>query len=65
MASVLGSAEPVAAMIFGVIIYKEIPSVISIIGLVIVLVALGVLSLGKDPDAPNALKSHPETQKTS
>ena len=65
MASVLGSAEPVAAMIFGVIIYREIPSVISIIGLVIVLVALGVLSLGKDPDAPNALKSHPETQKTS
>lgn len=48
MASVLGSAEPVAAMVFGIIIYHEIPSVISLTGLVVVLVALSVLSLSKE-----------------
>lgn len=45
MVSVLGSGEPVAAMVFGLIIYHEIPSVISILGLAAVIAALAVLSL--------------------
>lgn len=50
IASVLGSTEPVAAMVFGIIIYHEIPSILSILGLVIVIVSLGVLSLGKQDE---------------
>lgn len=48
MASVLSATEPVAAMVFGIILYHEIPSALSLFGLVVVLIALAVLSLGKD-----------------
>lgn len=46
-ASILASAEPVAAMVFGVIFYKEIPTVLSLIGLVMTLAALAALSFKK------------------
>ena len=44
-ASILCSCEPVAAMIFGIIFFGEIPTVLSIIGLIVVLVALAMLVL--------------------
>mgnify|MGYP000948784503 CR=1 FL=1 len=43
-ASILASCEPVAATFFGLIIYKEYPSWIAIIGLIIVVLALVLLS---------------------
>ena len=43
LASILASCEPVAAMVFGLIFFAEIPSVISIAGLIITLVALTIL----------------------
>ena len=45
MASILASGEPVAAMIFGVIFFSEIPTVLSVIGIVLVIVALALLSM--------------------
>lgn len=44
-ASILCSCEPVAAMIFGMIFFGEIPTVLSIIGLIVVLAALAMLVL--------------------
>ena len=44
-ASILCSCEPVAAMVFGFFFFKEIPTVLSITGLIIVLVALAMLVL--------------------
>ena len=46
-ASILCSCEPIAATIFGVIFYNEVPTILSLIGLVVTLTALGVLSLKK------------------
>ena len=43
-ASILASCEPITATILGIIIYKEIPSIISLIGIVLVLLALALLS---------------------
>ncbi|KMT22566.1 transporter [Clostridium cylindrosporum DSM 605] len=43
-ASILASCEPVTATLLGLMIYKEIPSVLSIIGIALVLVALALLS---------------------
>lgn len=45
MASILASGEPVAAMIFGVIFFSEIPTVLSVVGIVLVIVALALLSM--------------------
>ena len=44
-ASILCSCEPVAAMVFGFFFFKEIPTVLSITGFIIVLVALAMLVL--------------------
>lgn len=44
-ASILCSCEPVAAMIFGMIFFDEMPTILSIVGLIIVLVALAMLVL--------------------
>lgn len=44
-ASILCSCEPVAAMLFGLFFFGEIPTALSIIGLVVVLVALAMLVL--------------------
>ena len=44
-ASILCSCEPVAAMVFGVFFFREIPTVLSITGFIIVLVALAMLVL--------------------
>lgn len=43
--AILASSEPVAAMFFGVFFFVEIPTVLSFTGLVIVLLALGLLSV--------------------
>ncbi len=44
-ASILScGAEPVSAMIFGILIYSEIPSMLGIIGMIITISALGVLT---------------------
>lgn len=44
IASILGSAgEPVAATLFGLIIYAEVPTILSVIGLIITIIALAVL----------------------
>ena len=45
MASILASGEPVAAMIIGVIFFSEIPTVLSVVGIVLVIVALALLSM--------------------
>lgn len=45
MVSILASGEPVAAMIFGVIFFSEIPTVLSVVGIVLVIVALALLSM--------------------
>lgn len=45
MASILASGEPVAAMIFGVIFFSEIPTVLSVVGIVLAIVALALLSM--------------------
>ena len=44
-ASILCSCEPVAAMLFGIFFFREIPTVLSVTGLIIVLVALAMLVL--------------------
>lgn len=44
-ASILASAEPVAAMVFGIFFYSEIPTVLSLIGLALTILALTLLSL--------------------
>ena len=44
-ASILCSCEPVAAMLFGIFFFGEIPTVLSVTGLIIVLVALAMLVL--------------------
>ena len=44
--SILASgAEPVAAVIFGIIIYSEIPSILMLLGLIITISALTILCL--------------------
>ena len=45
MASILASGEPVAAMIFGVIFFSEIPTVLSVVGIVLIIMALALLSM--------------------
>ena len=44
-ASILCSCEPVAAMVFGLFFFEEIPTVLSVTGLMIVLLALAMLVL--------------------
>ena len=44
-ASILSSCEPVAAMVFGFFFFREIPTVLSIAGLIIILIALAMLVL--------------------
>ena len=44
-ASILASGEPIAAMIFGVFFYHEIPTVLSVIGVLLTLTALTLLSI--------------------
>ena len=44
-ASILHSREPAAAMVFGFFFFREIPTVLSIAGLIIVLIALAMLVL--------------------
>ena len=44
-ASILCSCEPVAAMVFGLFFFGEIPTVLSVTGLIIVLLALAMLVL--------------------
>ncbi len=54
-ASILScGAEPVSAMIFGILIYSEIPSALGIIGMIITISALGVLTrAGKSKENAN------------
>ncbi|MCQ2547245.1 MAG: DMT family transporter [Clostridia bacterium] len=46
--NILASCEPVAAMIFGVIFYNEVPTVLSLLGLIVTVVALGILCKGRE-----------------
>lgn len=43
--AILASGEPIAAMLFGIFFYQEIPTVLSLIGLFTVLLALGLLTI--------------------
>lgn len=43
--AILASGEPIAAMIFGIFFYQEIPTFLSLIGLFTVLLALGLLTI--------------------
>ncbi len=54
-ASILScGAEPVSAMIFGILIYSEIPSMLGIVGMIITISALGVLTRpGKSKENTN------------
>lgn len=47
-ATILASCEPVAAMLFGVLFYSEVPTVLSLLGLIVTVVALGVLCKSKE-----------------
>ena len=47
-ASILCSCEPMVVMLFGVLLFGEVSTVLSLAGLCVTLVALGVLSLYKD-----------------
>ena len=52
-ASILCSCEPIAATVFGLLFYNEVPTLLSLVGLVIVLVALGILSLKNSQSCTN------------
>ena len=54
-ASILASGEPVAAMVFGLFFYDEIPTALSVLGLVLTIAALTLLSL---PDRRLSVHSH-------
>ncbi len=54
-ASILASGEPVAAMVFGLFFYDEIPTALSVLGLVLTITALTLLSL---PDRRLSVHSH-------
>ena len=41
---ILSSCEPVAAVVFGIIVYQEIPSILMLLGLFITIIALLILS---------------------
>lgn len=43
--AILASGEPIAAMLFGIFFYQEIPTILSLIGLFTVLLALGLLTI--------------------
>jgi drug/metabolite transporter (DMT)-like permease len=43
--AILASSEPVTAAIFGIFLYKEIPGVLSVLGIIVVLFALVLLNL--------------------
>jgi drug/metabolite transporter (DMT)-like permease len=43
-ASILASGEPVTATLIGLLIFKEVPSLISVVGIMLVLTALALLS---------------------
>lgn len=43
--AILASGEPIAAMLFGIFFYQEIPTILSLIGLFTVLFALGLLTI--------------------
>ncbi|MGI6684470.1 MAG: EamA family transporter [Bacillota bacterium] len=53
-ASILASCEPVTATFLGIWLYKEIPSVLSVIGIVLILTALVLLS---NPNRTMSFKS--------
>ncbi len=52
-ASILASAEPVAAMVFGIFFYSEIPTLLSLTGLALTILALTLLSLPDRKRQPN------------
>lgn len=47
IASILASSEPVAAMVFGLIFFDETPTFFSVIGMILTLIALGILSMSE------------------
>ncbi|NLW06573.1 MAG: DMT family transporter [Clostridia bacterium] len=55
-ASILASCEPVAATVLGVLLYKEIPTVISVVGMVLILTAIILLSLFQNNQQPAQLE---------
>ena len=57
-ASILVSVEPVAATVFGIALYKEIPTAICVAGVVVVLFAIALLNI------PGGLRAIPASFKT-
>ncbi len=49
--TILNSGEPVAAMIFGLIFFSEIPTLVSILGMIITIISIAVLSMRKTKQA--------------
>ena len=47
--------EPAAAMIFGIIFFSEIPSVLGIIGLIITIIAISILCKPEKQEVPNEI----------
>lgn len=45
--SILASSEPAAAMVFGALLYHEIPSVFEILGLILTVMALSIMCMEK------------------
>lgn len=58
LVTILATCEPVAAMLFGVILFSEIPTVFSIIGLCLTVTALALISVkDKDDKLPDNIKT--------
>ena len=58
-AVILSSGEPIAALIFGMIVYSEIPTVLMVCGVFITIIALIILSRSsskKDSDMSELIK---------
>ncbi len=49
-ASILSSCEPASAMVFGAVLFGEIPAVVSVAGLILVAVAISVISMPEKRD---------------
>ena len=44
-ASILASCEPIAASVFGIIFFNEIPNIFSVVGIILTITALTLLSI--------------------
>ena len=61
-ASILTSSEPVAAMLFGAVVYSEKLTVISVLGMAIAVTAFGIISTGKGQNEKSGQQKKPDAE---